>query len=315
MTTMSPILFRYLAREFFMKLALFMVILLGVVYLFDTVEMIRRASGHDNVTMGTILELSLCKLPNIGQQIFPFIILFASIATFRSLSDRQELVCMRGVGLSAWQFIMPISTIVFIISLLYITLLHPLSAAAMARYKSLENIYFGDGTETITVIDDGLWLRQEDKTGNFILKAEKLDARTWNMDNVTVFFFDDVNTHTQRIDAKNAKLDKNEWVFSDVFVHRTNQSPAQLPQLSLSTTLTSDIITESFSDPETISFWKLPHFIGILKETGLDTTEMRLYFQSLLAQPIFLIAMVFLAAAISLRTERIATLMPIIVGG
>ena len=172
MAKISNILFRYIIREFLSKLALFFVILLGVVYLFDTVELIKSASGNDGITITTILSLALYKLPNIGQQILPFIILFASIATFRSLSDRQELVCLRGAGLSAWQFMMPIMSIVFVISLIYITILHPLSAAATARYESLQNMYFGDGSKTISVIDDGLWLKQEDSTGNFILNAD-----------------------------------------------------------------------------------------------------------------------------------------------
>jgi lipopolysaccharide export system permease protein len=315
MAKISNILFGYIIREFLSKLALFFIILLGVVYLFDTVELIKRASGNDGITMTTILSLALLKLPDIGQQILPFIILFASIATFRSLSDRQELVCLRGAGLSAWQFMMPIMSIVFIISLIYITVLHPLSAAATARYQSLQNVYFGDGSETITVIDDGLWLRQEDNTGNFILNADQLDARDWSMSEVTVFFFDENNTHIQRIDAGKAYLTKNEWVFENVSVHRVGQVPSQLPRLLLTTTLTTDVITESFANPQSISFWRLPHFINVLEVAGLETTEMKLYYQSLLSQPIFLIAMVFLAAAISLRTERVATLLPIIVGG
>lgn len=302
-------------KEFLAKLLLFFVILIGIVYLFDTIELIKRASGNEGISIGTILSLALYKLPDIGQQILPFIILFASVATLRNLSDRQELVCIRGAGLSVWQFIMPLVSGVFVLSLIYITILHPLSAAATERYKALENRYFGDGSETITVIDEGLWLRQEDETGNFILNASELNARDWIMKDVSVFFFDENNTHIQRIDAQTAQLTQDEWQFNDVSVHRKGQLPAVLPQLLLTTTLTKDVITESFSDPQAISFWRLPRFISVMQEAGLETTEMRLYYQSLLAQPLFLIAMVLLAATISLKTERISKMMPVIVGG
>lgn len=314
MTQLSNLFFRYLAQEFAMKFLMFFCILMGIVYLFDMIELIRRASG-DDIPLSALFILAFYKLPDVGQQILPFIVLFAALSTFRSLTERQELVCIRAAGLSAWQFLLPIITVTFSLSLLYITLLHPLSAAAMGRYEALQNLYFGDGVETITKIEDGLWIRQEDHTGNFILKADDLNAQTWTMQNVSVFFFDDNNTHIQRIDADKATLKPNEWLFNDVSVHRMGQPPSQLSSLALSTTLTAQTIAESFSNPQTISFWRLPYFIRAVQKTGLATTEMRAYYQTLLAQPLMLVSMIFMAAAIALRTGRTAGLTPIIVGG
>ena len=128
-------------------------------------------------------------------------------------------------------------------------------------------------------------------------------------------FFDNDNKHIQRIDAKTAQLKQNEWLFNTVSVHRTGKPPSILPSLALSTTLTAQTITESFSNPQTISFWRLPYFIQSVQKTGLQTTEIQAYYQSLLAQPLMLVAMVFMAAAIALRTQRTSGLLPIIVGG
>jgi len=267
----------------------------------------------DAITISDILILAFYKLPSIGHQLIPFITLFAAIATFRNLSERQELVTMRSAGLSVWQFIIPIVSITFFLSLFYMAILHPLSTAATSRYESLENVYFGDGVETITIIDGGLWLRQEDKTGHFILKANDIDAQKWGMDDVSVFFFDISKTHTQRIDAISAQLKPKEWVFHDVTVHKKNAEPIAIPILKLSTTLTSDSIAESFSNPETISFWRMPYFIQSIDKTGLDTTEIRAHYQTLLSQPLLLVAMIFMAAVISLKTQRTSRLLPIII--
>lgn len=313
MTKLSGLLFKYLIKEFLAKFFLFFFILIGIAYLFDTVELIRRASGHDNVSITDITTLAFYKLPDIGQQILPFITLFAAIATFRNLSERHELVTLRSAGLSVWQFIIPVVTITFVLSLTYLTIIHPLSSIAMTRYESLQNFYFGDGVETVTIIDDGLWLRQEDNSGSFILKAETLDAKNWIMANVSVFFFDENNTHLQRIDAKNARLEPETWVFERVSLHKTGEAAAILPSLSLKTSLTTDTIAESFSNPQTISFWRMPFFIKSVAETGLDTTDIRAHYQSLLSQPFLLVSMIFMAAAISLRTERAPSLLPIIV--
>lgn len=314
MAQLGNIFFKYLAREFLGKFAMFLVILIGIVYVFDTIELVRRASG-ETIPMSAVFVLALYKSPDVGQQILPFITLFAALATFRSLSERQELVCIRSAGLSAWQFIIPIVSTTLALSLIYLMVVHPLSAAAMAKYKSLQNLYFGDGIETVSVIDDGLWIKQEDKTGNFILKAGELDAQTWTMADVTVFFFDTDNNHIQRIDAKTAELKPDMWAFDTVSIHRIGQPPSVVPTLSLPTTLTSQTITESFSNPQTISFWRLPYFIKSVRKTGLETTEIQAYYQSLLAQPLMLVSMVFMAAAIALRTTRTSGLMPIITAG
>lgn len=313
--TIGNILMRYLMREFLAKFALFSLILLGVVYLFDTIELIRRSSGNDAIGLPSILLLSLYKLPDVGQQILPFITLFTAIATLWSLSQRKELESIRAAGLSVWQFTLPMVTITFLIGLFYLTILHPLAAAAMTRYANLENIYFGDGHSTITVIDDGIWLRQEDETGNFILKADSLNASTWAMDDVTVFFFDNSKKHTQRIDAQKALLQSNEWIFQNARLYKAGEKSVILPELKLSTTLTTESITESFSDPQTISFWRLPHFIKSLANTGLDTTAMKIYYQSLLVTPLLLLSMVFLAAATSLKTSRYTKLLPVVATG
>jgi len=315
MAKLSNLFFTYLAREFLMKFLIFFVIFLGIVFLFDMVELMRRANSDDQIPLSVLLQLGLYKLPEVGQQILPFIVLFSGIATFRSLSDRQELVCIRSAGLSVWQFIIPIIATTLFASLAYIMILNPLSALAISKYETMQNRYFGNGIETITQIDDGLWLRQEDKTGNFIMKAAHLNAQKWIMSDVSVFFFDDTNTHIQRIDAKTAQLKPSEWLFKNVSVHRIGQAPSSLPSLALTTTLTAETITESFSDPQTISFWRLPYFISSLESTGLDTTEMQAYYHGLLSQPLLLIAMIFVSAAITLKTQRGATLLPVITAG
>lgn len=305
---------RYLGWEFCVKFLLFLIVLLGVVYLFDTIELVRRAAG-DGIGFGTILTLSLYKLPEVGQQILPFVVLFATIACLYSLSQRKELETLRASGLSVWQFLMPIIIVVFMIGLLFLNILHPLTAAALSRYEKLENLYFGEGKSEITIINEGLWLRQEDKTGNFILQATSVNAENWTMQDVTVYFFDEDGLHTRRLTADTTVLENNRWVFSNVRLQGADGLTRTMPELRLPTTLNTNTIAESFSNPETISFWRLPQFINALEKTGLDTTNMKIYYQTLLVQPLFLISMVLLAAATTLRTSRFTKLLPLVLMG
>ncbi len=85
--------------------------------------------------------------------------------------------------------------------------------------------------------------------------------------------------------------------------------------LSVPTNLTSRKIEESFAQPDTMSFWALPSFIALLENSGFSATKHRLYFDSLLAQPFLLCAMVLIAATFSLRMQRRGGTTAMLVGG
>jgi lipopolysaccharide export system permease protein len=72
----------------------------------------------------------------------------------------------------------------------------------------------------------------------------------------------------------------------------------------LPTTLTLGHIQDSFASPETMSFWHLPSFIRMLENAGFSALKHKLYWQSLLANPLLLAGTVLVAAVFSLRLPR-----------
>src|SRR5579862_7872578 len=96
---------RYLSLRFFnMIMAVFLAIV-GMVYVFDFVEMLRRSNGMPGVTAGFIAVLSLLRTPSVAEQILPFCVLFGTMAAFLDLSRKLELIVARSAGVSVWQFI------------------------------------------------------------------------------------------------------------------------------------------------------------------------------------------------------------------
>lgn len=67
-------------------------------YLFDTVELLRRAAKFSDVPFSLVLQMGLLKLPDVGQVILPFAVLFGGFYIW-SLSRKQELVSIRAAGL------------------------------------------------------------------------------------------------------------------------------------------------------------------------------------------------------------------------
>ena len=73
---------------------------------------------------------------------------------------------------------------------------------------------------------------------------------------------------------------------------------------TIPTNLTLAQIQDSFSSPDTMSFWELQDFIAVLEQSGFSALRHKLYFHSLLATPILLSAMIFIAAIFSLKFSR-----------
>lgn len=295
---------RYFMLHYFYNFLIILFGLLSIIYLFDTVELLRRVADKDFIPLTIVLQMSLLKLPEVGQLILPFGILFSAMMSFWQLTKRHELVIVRSAGLSVWQFIMPILIVAFTIGILKVSMINPLSAVMVNKYNQLEAKYLESAGSVVSFSDQGLWLRQNHEEGMAILHAEKIEMPDWKLQNVQVFFFSPQYDFLRRIDAQSAHLKSGEWQFNQAVINMPDAKPAPYDLLTLATDLTVGELEKSFSSPQSIAFWKLPSYIKTMEETGFDTRALHIYFQGLLAEPLLYLAMVILAACVSLRSSR-----------
>lgn len=295
---------RYLAITYTVSFLQLLGILLGIVYLFDTVELLRRAAKFENVPFVLVLQMGLLKLPDIGQIILPFAILFSALYTFWFLARRQELVIVRAAGMSVWQFLGPTIGVAIVIGIFHMSVINPIGAMLISRYQVLEETYLQAKDNTVSIGEQGLWLRQKTKEGGFILHAQKVAMPEWRLNGVSVFFFSPQGDFLRRYDARTAMLSPGQWNFSHVTVNEGTNRPRLAGSEMVATDLTLGEIEDSFSTPEQTPFWSLPAYIKTMEATGFDSRELRIHFQSLLAQPLLFAAMVILAATVSLRVTR-----------
>ncbi len=300
-STLSRYLTRLYALNFFGLLA----ILLGVVFLFDTIELLRRAGKVDGVPLSLVLKMGLLKLPEMATIIAPFAVLFAALYSFWQLAKRHELVVLRAAGISVWQFLLPIILSAMIAGLIMVTIINPLSAAFYSQYSSLEKTHLKrENGSVIAVFEQGLWLRQDmDNNGYAILHAANIDP-DWRLRDVMVLSFGRDNLFKQRTDAPSATLKRGYWLLKDAVQNQSGQAAKHSDTVSIPTTLTAKDIEESFSSPQSMGFWMMPSFIKTLESTGFDSTRVRIHFQSLLSQPFLYAAMILLAACVALRPQR-----------
>ncbi len=304
MMKLPPTMCRYLARTYALNIFLMLAMLLGIIYLFDTVELLRRAGKKDDIPLSLVLEMSFLRLPENGQIILPFAVLFSAMFTFWKLTQRHELVVVRAAGFSVWQFLAPVVGVAIGLAVFNLAAVNPAGSVLLQKYETLENDYLSNKKSYVTLLREGLWLRQPQEEGHVILHAAKINLSDWMLRDVMALYFDAQDNFIRRIDAKTAQLQDGLWQFEDAVSNTPHGTQERLPFIALPTELTAQDIEESFASPETLSFWQLPGFIKTMEATGFDATRLEIHFQSLLAQPLLFAAMILLAAAVSLRPPR-----------
>jgi lipopolysaccharide export system permease protein len=293
----------YIGRQFLVGIGIVFCIISAIVIFSDMIEIIRRSYGK-NVPFRMVIELVLLNYPRIAQQIIPFAVMLGGILTFSRLTGTSELIVARASGVSAWQFLMPAVIISFVLGVVVITIFNPLSATLLTRYEKIESKYLQGGGNMFAVSDSGLWLREKNRHSNNIIHALHVDSDTMALFDVTIFTFDKDNKFVQRFDASTAHIEENSWVLHKVLITAPNKPSENKKIFKLPTTIVISELQDSFASPETISFWELPGFIRTLKAAGFSALRHILHWHSLLVSPLYLCAMVFIAAAFSLRPPR-----------
>jgi len=294
----------YFARTYFVRLVFLLVGLMGLIYFFDVVELIRRASKFDNVPLTLVLQMGLFKLPEVTQVLLPFAVLFGAILTFWGMTQKLELVVVRSAGFSPFQFLAPVLCVAVCVGFFQMLVFNPLGAYLIDHYERLENIHLRRQTSEIALFQDGLWLRQDTDDGHLIVHSEKIKQPEWELVNVSGFFFDQENGFLERFDAPSGFLKEGFWAFRDTALHRLGGQREIVQSFEVPTHLTRKDVEESFAAPEAIAFWNLPSHIRILEDSGFDASKLKVHFHTLLAQPLMFAAMILIAAGVSMRLPR-----------
>jgi lipopolysaccharide export system permease protein len=161
----------------------------------------------------------------------------------------------------------------------------------------------------------GFWLNQINDDGQTIINAARSQQQGVRLTGLTLFTFDNAFQFKERIEAREATLEEGHWLFKGVRRYALNAPPVEQDTYLLPTSLTPAQVRNSFSTPETVSFWQLPGYIRSSESSGFATAGYRLQYHKLIAQPFLLAAMVMLAASVSLRFFRFGGVQKMVLSG
>ncbi len=308
--TLAATLSTYIARQFVLAVLSMIAALSGLVSLFDFLELLRRSATKPEATFGLVTEIAALRLPYIAMEILPFAVLLGGIVAFWRLTRSSELIVVRAAGVSAWQFLAAPLLCAVLLGGIATAAISPLSSAMLARAELLDDLYLRTNDGKLALAGGQLWLRQSDRAlvadGVAIIHAQSVHLRgkTLTAQNVSVLRLDQADRLLERIEAREAKLERNTWELAAARVIRPDHLPEPPVTIDIPTDLTVGRVEESFASPDTLSVWALPDFIALLERSGFSAIRHRLHFQTLLALPLLAGTMALVSAGFSMRPTR-----------
>ncbi|WP_294621926.1 LPS export ABC transporter permease LptG [uncultured Roseovarius sp.] len=303
------ILHSYFARKF---LWTFLGIFAVFVLLLALIDLVDELQDFPDLPFLQVAEIVALNLPHANYEILPLVMILATVALFLRLARSSELVVVRASGRSALRALAAPITVALLIGLVAISMFNPIVAAASKRYNDLVNSHMGGGSNVLAISSEGLWLRQGSDTGQTVIHANHASSDVTTLYDATFIAFSPDGAPLRRISAQTAELSDGEWLLRNakLWTLETGSNPEssarEIAALSVPSALTQDRILDSFGKPEYISLWDLPDFINQLEEAGFSARRYAVWFQMELASPLFLVALVMLTAAFTMRHTRIS---------
>lgn len=314
-----PTLSRYVTRHFLGAFVGTLLVIAGLIALFDLIELLRRGAGTSAETSDLVV-MAFLKLPNMIHTTLPFVVLVAGMIAFWKLARSSELVVMRSAGVSAWQFLAPLVIVTTLIGVFEITVVNPVGAKLYARYQAMEqDLGLSDEEGALNFSGGGMWLRESgpgERTAVLRATSIRQEDFTLRMGGISIFEMKNEDHFIRRIEAERATLGDGVLDLRDVWVMVPGLPSESLPGLQLPTTLTIGRIQEKYAQPESVPFWELPAFIEFFESAGFSAHRHAIYWHSLLASPLLLAAMVLVAAVFTINpNQRSGRLMFRVLGG
>lgn len=306
----------YFARHFAKMVGAIFALSFLLIALVTFFEFFNRGFKGEAVVGFSLALVSLFRVPSISEESLPFAVLYGSIAAFVIANRRLEVVVARAAGVSAWQFLLPACVVGLLVGIVATTVYNPLSASLLSWSNRLAQEVFLNRTPAPRTDGDGpVWIRQSAGGVESIIGSVQSDDDGLTLIGVTAYVFDPDGSFRERIDAPRATYTPGAWRIEDATVTAMTADPKRVEIYTLSTNLSPNEVQQTFLQLDSVSFWTLRDLAAAARRAGLSPARYELQYNVLLSRPVLLLAMVLIAANVSLRFSRSSDLGRMIISG
>ncbi|MCH2165000.1 MAG: LPS export ABC transporter permease LptG [Marinovum sp.] len=301
------ILHRYFARRFLIVFSGLFILFLFFVALVDLIEQVRIFEG---IAFRQVVFMTLLNTPQSLYQMLPLVVILSTIGLYLGLARSSELVVARAAGRSGLLALVAPVLCAGMLGGISVTMFNPIVAATNERYDQQREFYESDGTATLSIGKNGLWLRQGSELGQTVIHANRSAPDASILYDVTFVALGPAGAPQRRIIAEQAQLTDDGWLLQNAkawpLIAELNSevNSKEHARLIVPSTLTQERIVDSFGKVSSIPIWELPEFIQQLEAAGFSARRHAVWLHMELARPLFLMAMVLVGAAFTMRPVR-----------
>jgi lipopolysaccharide export system permease protein len=306
---------RYVAKRFLLAILGAFTVCAVLIFMIDMIELLRLSRRATNLPVVTLLLMGLLRLPAFTEILLAFAVLVGGIGALLSLNRKSELIVMRAGGMSVWQFLRPGLVVSLALGVLAVTVYNPLAAAARSEAERMVAEAFGREASLMASAGEESWLRQDGTDGQSVMSARAVANQGLSLTGVIVYQFDPQGRFVERIDAAKASLSDGYWELQKALVARPGREPETFDMYTVSTYLTRERVGEALGSETAVSVWQLPSLIEVAERAGLSAARYKMQYALLMARPMLLMAMVILAATVSLRSFRSGGIQTMVIAG
>jgi lipopolysaccharide export system permease protein len=220
------------------------------------------------------------------------------------LKNNRDLLSLRTFGISNGKFIFLFSSIAFIIGIIILTALNPVTSVAVKYYEDIKGSYDLDKSHLASINANGIWIKEKIKKNTNIIRSEALKDNF--LIGVSIYKFDENNLLVERIEAKQANIRDTTWLIEDGYTiqFQDKNITNDFENLIFYSTFNREKLNSIYSNLDTISFYKLITESKELVARGYNAKLLKEKKHFYLSLPFFLVLMVLLSGIFTLNSNE-----------
>ena len=294
------VLNKYLVNQFlqsFFNIILIFIALGLIMNLFEEINFFREFNVNISIPIG----LSLMVIPSMLVSILPFIIFLSSMLVFLKLKNNRDLISIKILGYSNVKFLFIFSSTAFLLGVLTLSAINPLTSAMVKSYVDIRGKYDVYKNHLASITSNGIWIKERIGNSTHIIQADALNID--RLTNVSIYKFDEDNILFERINAKTADISDSKWIAKSVVKYKFGDENIRenFETLVINSNYDKAKLNSIYSNLDTISFYKLIRNTDELIGKGYNPSLLKEKKHFYLSLPFFLVLMVCLAGIFTLN--------------
>jgi len=271
--------------------------------IFINVLELSRIIQEDNKNLSSYLYLSILKYPSILNEIIPFVTIVSVAFLIRNLISNNEFVSMRNLGYSIFDIFLPISISIFLMGMLFLLFVNPLSVYMETKYDiELDNE--DNSLYSIKITDNEMWIKNTtDELNSSFINIKNINLKNMHAEKIKILIIG--NETNKIILAEDGKFKNNSFSLNNVKHYNfKNDDFKKMENLNFIVNFNKDNLIRSISKYKLVPFYKYLNHVKTLYKFNLYSPEIGLYYLTQILKPIFIVALSFVIFGFTCKFQR-----------